>query len=781
VVDGACWHEPAPRLASAEVGNRVARKVGRYEVLDELGRGGMATVYLARQADLDRLVALKELSVLRQSDPSFIRRFLRESQLVGSLSHPNIVTVHEYFENDGVPYIAMEYVPRGSLRPHVGDMPLAQVAGVLDGILSALDYAEQHHIVHRDLKPENVMVTSDGRVKLTDFGIAKATGRAFTGSFLTVAGTTVGTPNYMAPEQAMGQAVGPWTDLYSVGVMAFEMFVGRAPFQDTEEPMAVLMRQVSDSIPPVHTLRPEVDEAISDWIERLLVKEPADRVQSASEAWDQFEEIVLALVGALWRREARLPALPSTTGQLPNAPLTPPTAPRQRTLSGRSTAPRQRTLSEAPTRRVRERNGPAMAPTVMPQRPAQALGDDGGPQQPRRTRRRGALAKGALVLLAALVALTAAFGKSATGPRGPRASDRGGSSAAALAGPTSRVTGRELALRVPRGWSRMPSSPGLGLPLSGAVAVGPHRRAGDPLVEFGVMKDHAASNSALLPADLLGSIGQPAGTVPARTAVRLPAQRLEAWRYRGLRPAATERELTVYAVPTTTGVATVACAAARAQAAAFAGQCEAVAGTLELVSGRPYAVGPSATYANALNATTAGLQRATSAKEATLRGARTLAAQAGAARGLAGDYETAAARLAVLDLSPADRDANRRLVTALRRLSRAYRTVAHAATAGDAARYRAASAAVPEAKARVSSALAGVRATGSEPAAEKGPAPSSGSEQGSAPDRSATTPERSATTPRRPATTSPADPEDDEEDDVGDSRSDDPSDDSEDP
>ena len=745
------------------MGSRVARKVGRYEVLDELGRGGMATVYLARQADLDRLVALKELSALRQSDPAFIRRFLRESQLVGSLSHPNIVTVHEYFENDGVPYIAMEYVPRGSLRPHVGDMPLTQVAGVLDGILSALDHAEQHHIVHRDLKPENVMVTSDGRVKLTDFGIAKATGQAYTGSFLTVAGTTVGTPNYMAPEQAMGQAVGPWTDLYSVGVMAFEMFVGRAPFQETEEPMAVLMRQVSDPIPPVHTLRPEVDEAISDWIERLLVKEPADRVQSASEAWDQFEEIVLALVGPLWRREARLPALTPPTGQQPTAPLTPPTTPRQRTLS------------EAPTRRVRERNAPAMAPTVMPQRPAQALGDDGRPQQPRRTRRRGALAKGALVVLAALAALTAAFGKSATGPRGPRASDRGGSSAAALAGPTSRVTGRELAVRVPRGWSRRRPSPRLGLPLSGAVAVGPHGRSGDPTVEFGVMKDHAAYNSALLPADLLGSIGQPAGTVPARTAVRLPGQHLEAWRYRGLRPAATERELTVYAVPTTTGVATVACAAARAHAGAFAGQCEAVAGTLELVSGRPYPVGPNATYANALNATTAGLQRATSAQEATLRGARTLAAQAGAARALAGHYETAAAQLAVLDLSPADRDANRQLVTALRRLSRAYRTGAHAATAGDAARYRAASAAIPEAKARVRSALAGVRAAGYEPAAEKGPAPSSGSEQGSAPDRSATT------TPRRPAKTGPADPEDDEEDDVGDSRSDDPSDDSEDP
>ena len=211
------------------MGNRVARTVGRYEILEELGRGGMATVYLARQTDLDRLVALKELSAFRQADPAFAQRFLRESRLAGSLSHPNIVTVHDYFEHDGIPYIAMEYVEGGSLRPHIGHMSLTQVAGVLEGMLSALDHAEQHDIVHRDLKPENVMVTAQGSVKIADFGIAKATGNATTGSFLTATGTTVGTPNYMAPEQAMGQEIGPWTDLYSVGVMAFELFVGHVP------------------------------------------------------------------------------------------------------------------------------------------------------------------------------------------------------------------------------------------------------------------------------------------------------------------------------------------------------------------------------------------------------------------------------------------------------------------------------------------------------------------------------------------------------------------------
>ena len=119
----------------------VARTVGRYEILEELGRGGMATVFLAHQTDLDRSVALKELSAFRQSDPSFVQRFLRESRLAGSLSHPNIVTVLDYFEDDGTPYIAMEYVDGGSLRPHIGHLSLTQVAGVLEGMLSALDHA----------------------------------------------------------------------------------------------------------------------------------------------------------------------------------------------------------------------------------------------------------------------------------------------------------------------------------------------------------------------------------------------------------------------------------------------------------------------------------------------------------------------------------------------------------------------------------------------------------------------------------------------------------------
>ena len=315
------------------------KTVGRYEILREVGRGGMAMVYLARQTDLDRFVALKELGAFHASDPSFAQRFLRESRVAGSLSHPNVVTVHDYFEHDGTPYIAMEYIERGSLRPYVGRMTMAQIGGVLEGLLAGLTHAEAHEIVHRDLKPENLMVTADGRVKIADFGIAKATTRMQTGAFLTATGTTVGTPTYMAPEQAMAQDIGPWTDLYSVGCMAFEMFTGNVPFHDSEAPMAILLRHVNEPIAPVKSIRPEVDQRISDWVERLLVKEPEARTQNAQDAWDDFEEILLSLLGPRWRREARLvERAPTDTNGGGAKPLTPGAVPghqrRRRRLRG---------------------------------------------------------------------------------------------------------------------------------------------------------------------------------------------------------------------------------------------------------------------------------------------------------------------------------------------------------------------------------------------------------------------------------------------------------------
>jgi len=286
-----------------DVGAAEERIVGRYEVLREVGRGGMAVVYLARQTDLDRSVALKELAAFRAADPQSLERFLLESRLAGSLNHPNVVTVHDYFEHDGTPYIATEYFERGSLRPLVGRLTLAQTAGVLEGILAGLAHAESRGIVHRDLKPENVMVSAGGSVKITDFGLARALQE---GGVLTTTSTAVGTPAYMAPEQAMGKDVGPWTDLYAVGVIAYELLSGRLPFEGTGVPLATVLQHLKEPVPPLGSAAPDVDPRLAAWVERMLAKDPRKRPASAVQAWDELEEIVIAILGPRWRRDSRL-------------------------------------------------------------------------------------------------------------------------------------------------------------------------------------------------------------------------------------------------------------------------------------------------------------------------------------------------------------------------------------------------------------------------------------------------------------------------------------------
>ncbi len=279
-------------------------QVGPYRIMRVLGRGGMAVVYLARQPALARDVAVKELARVVASDPSLAQRFIREARVAGSLNHPNVVTVYDFLEHEGVPYIAMEYLERGSLRPFVGKLSLAQAAGVLEGLLAALSHAESMGIVHRDVKPENLLVTAEGGIKIADFGIAKAIQQVSTEEMLTPAGATVGTPAYMAPEQAMGSGIGPWTDLYQTGIVAFELLSGAVPFSAPDgSPIAVMMQQINDPLPPL----PEgTDPALDTWVRRMVAKEPGERFPSAAVAWEEFEEIVIRLSGPLWRRGARL-------------------------------------------------------------------------------------------------------------------------------------------------------------------------------------------------------------------------------------------------------------------------------------------------------------------------------------------------------------------------------------------------------------------------------------------------------------------------------------------
>jgi predicted Ser/Thr protein kinase len=279
------------------------QRVGSYEVVRVLARGGMAVVYLARQPTLDRQVALKRLQ-LETTDPTLAQRFVREAKMAAGLDHPNVVTLFDFFEDGGVPYIAMEYVSGGSLRRLVGHLGLAQVFGVLEGVLAGLAHAETRGIAHRDLKPENVLITREGGVKIADFGIARAY-NALTPS-LTQTDSAIGTPSYMAPEQVTGDALGPYTDIYALGVIAYELLSGHPPFNTGTPPMAVLYRHVHTPPRPLADVAPDVPAPVCEWAEWLLQKAPAERPASAAAASQALEEIAVDELGPYWRRTAAI-------------------------------------------------------------------------------------------------------------------------------------------------------------------------------------------------------------------------------------------------------------------------------------------------------------------------------------------------------------------------------------------------------------------------------------------------------------------------------------------
>jgi hypothetical protein len=572
-------------------------------------------------------------------------------------------------------------------------------------------------------------------VKIADFGIAKATTKMQTGAFLTATGTTVGTPVYMAPEQAMAQEIGPWTDLYSVGCMAFELFTGKVPFHDSDAPMAILLRHVNEPIPPVKSIEPSVDQGISDWIERLLVKDPKLRTQSANVAWDDFEEIVIAILGPRWRREARLmedvapadtpkpltPAPFEGTSADPavsddfqsfewGAPATPPpsdvvlpppprdevVAPREDTVFETYIAPGPpqpvepepepeppRVPTPEPVAAVPEPEPvpePEVPATVAPERVPEPEAE---PERPRRNVL--PLAIGAGVLIAAILGFVLG------------GSGGGGTATTGGGTPSVVMSNAAMKLKVPDGWTKTAPPAIPGLTLSDPVAA-----SGDgTTASFGLVHGDA-DNSTLLPTGLL----QAAGSVPkGREAVELGPDRLQAYRYRDVKLSGLDRPVTLYTVPTRQGVATVACLSA----------CEAVANTLQLNGADAFPIGPSPAFAKAVGTQLAKVSQASATQGTALAKARTPAAQAAAARKLQAAYRTAAAGLPkTQQLSPADRGANARLHAALGGVAKAYGRAATAAAKHDKAGFKQAGAAVTRAQRELAGALAGLRAAGYE-------------------------------------------------------------------
>src|SRR5947209_6137043 len=253
---------------------------GRYQILRKLGAGGMANVYLAEDQELGRRVAIKILNDRHANDEQFVERFRREAKNAAGLSHPNIVSIYDRGEAENTYYIAMEYLDGRSLKELVvarGPLPVEDVIAFTRQVLAALRFAHRKGVVHRDIKPHNVMADADGRLKVTDFGIARAGA-----SQMTEAGSIIGTAQYLSPEQARGAAVDQRSDLYSIGVVLYEMLTGEVPFNG-ETPVEIAMRHLSDTPQPPSTKRPEIPPDLDMIVLRALAKNPDDRFQTAEE------------------------------------------------------------------------------------------------------------------------------------------------------------------------------------------------------------------------------------------------------------------------------------------------------------------------------------------------------------------------------------------------------------------------------------------------------------------------------------------------------------------
>ncbi len=252
---------------------------GRYRIIKELGKGNMGVVYQAHDPQIDRMIALKVLRPDRMTSEDFVARFLKEARAIGRLSHPQIVTVYDVGEDQGTIYIAMEYLKGEPLNVVLksGRLTVPESVDIARQVAQALDYASRKGIVHRDIKPSNIIVTRDLEVKLTDFGIARIEDSA-AGS-QTQAGEILGTPNYMSPEQVMGKTADGRSDLYSVGVLFYEMIVGRRPYSGNN--LAAIFHSITHEIPQAPSaVDPFISKALSDVIMKCLEKAPENRFQS---------------------------------------------------------------------------------------------------------------------------------------------------------------------------------------------------------------------------------------------------------------------------------------------------------------------------------------------------------------------------------------------------------------------------------------------------------------------------------------------------------------------
>lgn len=281
------------------VSTLIGKELGKYRITERIGRGGMAEVYLGMHTLLDRPVAIKVLHGYLTEDISFIERFKREAKSVANLRHPNIVQVYDFDVYEDMLFMVMEYIDGTNLHERLvaldnegKRLPIKQVGSIINDVASALDYAHSQGMLHRDVKPSNILIDKRGKAYLTDFGIA----RILSDHKLTATGTMLGTPAYMSPEQGRGDELTEESDIYSLGIVAFEMLTGQVPY-DAKTPIGIVNKQITEPVPAISSLVDGVPATAQEVIDRALAKSPGSRYSSA-------EELVIALKIALHALEA---------------------------------------------------------------------------------------------------------------------------------------------------------------------------------------------------------------------------------------------------------------------------------------------------------------------------------------------------------------------------------------------------------------------------------------------------------------------------------------------
>ncbi|HMR67143.1 MAG TPA: protein kinase, partial [Anaerolineae bacterium] len=309
------------------------KRLGPYQVLGPLGEGGMAAVYKAFQPGVERNVALKILPRVLAKDEQFVARFEREARVLANLQHPHILPVFDYGQEDGYTYITMPMVKSGTLSQLLKQgepLPLAQIEKLIGQIGDALDYAHGQGIVHRDIKPSNVLLDERGNCLLTDFGIAKRVEAS--DNKLAATGGIIGTPSYMSPEQGSGGEIDRRSDIYSLGIILYEMATGRVPFK-AETPLAVMIKHLNDPLPLPRQVNPNLPEAVEQVILKALAKNPDHRFQSAGE---MIAALKRAVTGQMADRDMTMVSSGSSRTAVPAAApaATPESKPRAGGIPG---------------------------------------------------------------------------------------------------------------------------------------------------------------------------------------------------------------------------------------------------------------------------------------------------------------------------------------------------------------------------------------------------------------------------------------------------------------